>query len=473
MAMTLLGLPNILSKPYSIFSTDGFAGLEPVDMGPSLLKTEEPSEVARLNSLDPKHTVWSFDLSEVESDFSAFSVVNHNLVYGDYIRFTGRNFGAFTDIVRLQTAPNAITAPSNITGSVTNVDEAIDTPDGLVIEPTTKTSSWSVRFTWPTFAVPMLGTARSQFVLRMIRRFTGAGETNPTTYPKLTVNLYEEGVLIRQLGWRAVTSTATEGQIFIFPFDIDELTDSTGANIECEIVCTPGLSLSGGQYTVVESLSLYTESVIEGGTTSNDEVFNSGWIQIPQTGSVNPPTKSIHFMTPILWSNIVDGKIWIMSDGAIKDPTLRITDSAIAVGVIDTEPLTYVEAGVICGGDIFELSIGIQSEGPQINVEIEEISGNTLGGQSYGADSFRRRICDPTSIVVSREERDFLLDYIAWQRGHSEAFYIILEPEVTLERQLFTSFWGTLKLLSTPVQLMMEQNDVAMYRMTIAFEEKL
>lgn len=474
MGLTLIGVrENVLAQDYCTISTDGFA--EPAGLEASNLKTQEPSEVARIATLDPKHTVWRFDLSSVEATFDGFALVNHNLLPGDYVRFTARSLTS-SDFDEHQTAPNAIAASTNITGAVTDVDEAIDTPDGALIEPTTKTSDWTARFSWPNLTgIPLPGTARGQFVLRMIRKYTGAGAANPVvTYPKLTVDLYEAGVLKLSLGWRAVTSLDTTGQIFIFPFNPNLLTTATGADIECVVTCTPGISgvtgsLFFGQYAAMDTLSLYHESLTgAGGPLSSD------WIQIPEPGGKEAPTKSIHYAASVPLDFVISGRVWVLSDGTVKNPKTRLVDGAVAKGIIKRDPQTYVEAGVWAGGPKFELSTGIQQDGPQINVEIEEVVGRTLGGQTYGADSFRFRVCEPTTIVVNREEKDFLLDYLAWQRGHSEAFYVILETGVSIARQVFTSFWATLKSLSTPRQISRwDPEDEVKYTMTIAFEEKL
>lgn len=471
MGMTLIGVrENVLEQDYCTISTDGFA--EPSGLEASNLKTQEPSEVARINTLDPKHTIWRFDLSS-EATLDGFALVNHNLLPGDYVRFTARSLTS-SDFDEHQTAPNAIAASTNITGAVTDVDEAIDTPDAALIEPTTKTSNWTARFSWPNLTgIPLPGTARGQFVLRMLRKYTGAGSSNPVvTYPKLTVDLYEAGVLKLSLGWRAVTSLDAAGQIFIFPFNPNLLTTASGADIECVVTCTPGISgvtgsLFFGQYAAMDTLSLYHESLAgAGGPLSSD------YIQISEPGGKDAPTKSIHYAAASPLDFVISGRVWVLSDGAIKDPKTRLVDGAVAAGVIDSEPQTYIEAGVWAGGSKFELSTGIQQDGPQVNVEIEEIVGNTVGGQTHGADSFRRRICDPTTIVVSREEKDFLMS-IAWEQGHSGAFYVILESGIDIARQLFTSFWATLKSISTPRQLMLQGDEEAKYSMTIAFEEKL
>lgn len=465
MAMTFLGLPNILSEDYVTFSTDGFAGLVPAGLEASYLKTEEPSEITRLALLDPKHTHWLFDLAGVQKDFSGFALVNHNLAPGSLVRFQSESRTLYTQ------APNAIVSSTNITGTVTNVDEAIDSPDGNIIEPTNKANSWEVHFGWAALSVtPKLGSHMGQIVLRMKRNFTGAGADNPLTYPKLTIDLQQSGGTVRALGTRAVTSTDTNGQIFIYTFDFSELAAPDGSNIEVGVTCTSGTSASGGQYATLESIALYYED--ENQSLDKDSL----WIEIPEPDSMDlAPTKSIHYLTSDEWTSISGGVIRIISDQSLHDPpTTHIPiPTRVPVGGIRTFPVTYIDVGVAVGSGRTEMLTGIQSEGPQVNVEIEEIVGNTLGGQTYGADSFRRRVCEATSIVVNRAEKDFLMKLL-WERGHSGAFYIILETGVTFERQLFTAFWATLKSLSTPRQLSAwHPGDEIKYSMTIAFEEKL
>lgn len=471
MAITFLGVSdgNVLAQDFCTFSTDGFAGLEPAGLEASFLKTEEPSEIARLATLDPLHTRWFFDLSGVVKPFDSFAIDNHNLVSGSFVRFVvGTNSTGWPTIY--SQAPNAVVASTNIVGAVTNVDEAVSSPDGFVIGPSDPTSSWSVRLAWPAMSVtPRLGIAMGQLVLSVKKIFVGSGAVAPITYPALTVRLYESGSLVEVLGSRAVTAEVGVNQVFIFPFDFSDLVDPTGGNIEFDIAGTRGRSTTDGSYAVLDAVSINCED------TNNTIATDSLFIEVPSS-STRTPKKSIHFTSNTPWVCSL-GTIAILSDQADHSPFIipsGVGAGSVPIGSIEDIPLTYIEAGVAVGGSKFELLTGIQSEGPQINVEIEEVTGNTLGGQTYGADSFRRRVCEPTTIAVNRAEKDFLMNDLAWQRGHSGAFYVILETGVALERQLFTSFWATLKSLSTPRQISRwDPEDEVKYTMTIAFEEKL
>lgn len=467
MALTLLGVPeNPLSKPYCVWTTNGIAGVTVAETEPDYLRTEEPSEVAHIITLAPERTAWYFDLSGLQLDFDGFGLVNHNLSPGSLIRFIGNDITA-----PIEQPPNVLAASSNIVGGVINVDEDVYLPDGLQVVPSITTSNWDARFTWGDLsAVPRLGANMGQLIVRAKLNFAGIS-TTAKTYPKLTCDLYESGSLVRSLGWRAITSIADNGQVFVFPFNFAELVAPSGANIECKITCEPGwdaqeeseLSL----YATMDTLALGYED--SGVVLSMD----TGWIEIPEPGSIKTPTKSIHHLLSSQWTNVRKGTFRILTDQSIHDPTIQsIFPFSIPAGLFDTLPPSYVEAGVAIGSTKFELSIGIQSEGPQTGVEVEEITGNTLGGQTYGADSFRRRVCEPTSIVVTRAEKDFLMR-LFWEHGHSGAFYVILETGTTLVQQLFTSFWSTLKSLSKPRQMMLQGDGEAKYNMTIEFEEKL
>lgn len=466
MSLTFLGLPNnLFAKSYVDLSTPH--GDEPDGLEASFLKTEEPSDVARIPTLDPKHTYWKYNTNLIGSTISGLAVVNHNLTPGSLIRYSGDTTAA-NFAIPITEAPNAVVSSSNITGGITNVDEDIDSPDGLQIVPTVTTAVWNVVLSWGALiSLPKQGFSMAFFVLRMQRKFSGAGATNPTTYPVLEVELREGGSLVETLGRRIVTSTDSVGQIFIFGFDPGSLADPSGTNIEIKISCTTGLSPSGGQYAALESVALYYEP------DGADYDFDSGWIVIPETGSLDAPTKSTHYLPETAWTGVVAGVVKFISDQSEHDPLLTASGAAL-IGLVENFPSTYVEAGVLLAGDKFELSTGIQPEGPQVNVEIEEVVGRTLGGQTYGADSFRFRMCEPTPIVVNRAEKDFLMDNVAWRRGHSGAFYVILETGTSLERQVFTSFWATLKSVSTPRQISTwHPGDEVKYNMTIAFEEKL
>lgn len=108
---------------------------------------------------------------------------------------------------------------------------------------------------------------------------------------------------------------------------------------------------------------------------------------------------------------------------------------------------------------------------------VEEVGGNSGAGQTYAADAFRYRewgeAMDP---LVTREESIALLDKIGWRRGHSGAFYVVVEPDVEPIYQLFSSFWATLVEIDAPSPLpdnRYSRGGEMLFTMAIRVREKL
>lgn len=463
-----LGFPNIINEPYCVISTTGFSGLEPADMVGSFLATEEPSEVSRLTLLDPKHSQWVCNFSGLSQNLDGFSLINHNLIEGDSFRVLGFIF-TVTPWVYLIQAANAIASSSNMTGVVSSLDDPIDTPDGLTVGPTTSNADWDFKLTWANLSpVPRTGS-EGFFVLRMQRQFSGAGATNPTELPKVTVDLYEGGIFKRSLGYRPVTESAAGGQILIFPFAFSELSSPNGNDIECLVTVTTASSPSGHQYAVLESLLLYYEEapVIP--------MFDSGWITTVGKDT-DSPTMCDHYFPLVEWENVRSVVLLIRSDQVVKDVPLNPNSGRIPYPAADATPDSFVEAGIFNVGQTQFLStaIGI-GKGPLSRVLTQVLeSGSTVAGQSYASDIFRRRAIGSMSIVVSRDELLFLQKEIAWKKGRSGPFYVALEPDIDSEYQAFLSFWATLSELGEPVEMIgAAPGSEMMFTVSIGFEEKL
>lgn len=463
-----LGFPNYIAENYCTVATTGFVGLEPTDMVASYIKTDEPSDISRLTLLDPRHTMWIFNFSGIVGTFQGFSIINHNLKEGSSFRMVGY-LSAVSGFVYETQAPNVIASNVNATGVITNIDEVIDTPDGLVVTPTATASDWSVRLSWGVLSpLPRAGT-EGFFVLRMQRLFSGAGATDPLTLPKVTVSLYESGVLKRELGYRPVTETSAGGQVLIFPFLFSELTDPNGSNIECFVSVTGGTSTSGFQYAVLESLRLYFEGPLV------IPQIDSGWIDV--TGKdEHSPTASDHYFPETSWEDIKSVVLLIRSDQVEHDAPVNPTNSSIPYLTVSSDPFSYVEIGVFCAGgaEFLEKAIGV-GKGPLSKVVVTGAeSGSTIGGQSYSSDLFRRRTVSPISMMVNRDELLFLQKEVAWKKGKASPFYISLQPDIDKEYQQFISFWATLSELGEPVEMIGNvPGREMMFTVSVGLEEKL
>jgi len=466
-----LGFPNHTSESYAEYATTGAASLEPAGMEVDFLGTEEPSELARLTSLDPANTQWAFGTSLIASQIDGLSLINHNVTGGGQIRFVGATTsidGGF--VIPTKVSPNTIVSSTNITGGVTNVDEDIYVPDGLVMTPTVNTTGWTVRLKWPSLA----GTIDTQthamcIVLRARRRFSGAGATSPTTLPTIEVSIVWEPTLpiLSTLGSRAITNSDSGGQILIFPFSRSNIPNTT--DFQVYISSTPGLSASGGQYAELESIRVYYDTI-----TASTPPYDSGWITIPEDTRRSPkrPIQSLHYFPSTPWTGVLGYGVLIRSDQA--EHTLLSTGAGrVPASSIPTDPDTFVQAGVLCAGVAVSLADGRTAPyAPPTKIVTEDVVGTTGPGQTYGASAWSRIVSEPIEFLVTRDELLFLQGQIAWRRGHSGAFYIALESGVDLADQEFSGFWCTVSEVSAPAWAG-NDSGVDMYTVSLTFEQKL
>ncbi len=451
----LLGFPTHVSKAYCTVTGPG--GLVPSGFEASRLKNGEPSDTARISSLDPAYTKWkaAFGVSGgviVEG----IGVANVKISPSGLYRFVSNVVPGFT-----KTPPNAIVgSPTNVTGTASNVDEDISgVPDGSYIEPTNTALPWSVILGFPTPTdIPEPGTNKCMFVLRV--QLVG---TVATQYPLIQVYQRDAGIIGGMnllLGSRPISVSAAGGQILVFSFTLVGL--ASGANVELRIDGLPG---DGSTYCRLEAACFMSEIGVP--------YHDTGFLPSPTSAYPSddpPPTISLSYFPPEPWANVSDITLMIVDDQT--DPMDQGGDPL--VGNVRRLPDGYIEAGTWMAGGVITIAGGGIKVGGGLGLEVltEDLAGVTLAGQTFGADAFNRRSCT-WDIHASRDVLEQLLDRLAWRLGHSGVVFIAAEPDIALSRQLFTSFLATCKVgKATPVT-----NDVgdgtATWSLVLEFEEKL
>jgi hypothetical protein len=455
--LTLLGFPNEIGSSVSLVVS---AGTEPAGYEASYLKTQEPSDTARITQMDPTFTWWEADFSSAVRDFIGLATINSNLSPYGYYRYASSS-STFSSY-----APSSMSSPTNRSGVLTDVDELISAPDGLFIGPTVTTSPWSSTFAFPTpVQSPPVGAANGLIVVNA--SMFGV----PTSkYPKLTATLIQNGVTLSVLGWRAVTSLSN--QTFIFDFNPSILTIASGALISVKLDFSFG---SGTAYAKLDTLRLYTMG-------SSVSVHDSGYITSPYRSSilrekVITPTLSFHYFPAGVWSGLSNIELYIVDDQVQHDPPMGTSITGVPVTNVHT-PLAqgYIEAGILVGGDSLTFTRGLTVSNPgSVGIRIEDVSGYTLGGQSYGASTFKRRRTGPLTIECTRDEADAFMRYVPWAKGHSGGFYLSLDPDISLSYQEFQSFWAVLvgEVERSEVPGAYAPDGTALFMLQCEFEEKL
>lgn len=475
-AITFLGFPDPVSELYTTIYSPGSV---PSTLPLTNLQTDEPSEKTRILSLDPINSQIAFDFAGVEKDIDGFSIINHNLTPGNHYRFIGLSTPGSLGWTYETQAPNAVTASSNVSGGVTNIDEAISSPDGLKMEPFTPTLAWNVRLGFAALShTPNTATGRGFFVVRARLEASGIGLDTLATLPRLLVDLRQQGSpVVIPLGYRAVQTSAAGGQVLIFPFEFSSLADPTGADIEVQLTFTPGTSTAGSMvYGTLESVRLYYER-FPAVTTGYSTDCDTGWIAVPDVGGdfEQIPTSSAHCFLGERWTGIQSLILLVRSDQADHAADFNFSDGAIPYQAVET-PSDFVEMGIVETGESKVLTYGLNAEpGPVAGPYTSAMSETGLTGQSYTADLFSGRRTDAMTLTVTKAEKTWLQREIGWKRGLSVPFFAALEPGEEAEDQMFTAAWWTLAAdLGMPKRLGRSgSQDELVYEMTIELREKL
>lgn len=458
--------PNVIGFESTVID-DSF---EVATLPAANLKTEEPSEVSRINSILPNAAYWQAFLA-APREIGGMALVNVNLSPGGLVRFIATG-GPQIEL----SAPSAIADQTNITGAVTNIDESIDAPDANFITPTIPALSWMVHLRFPTPAFnPNQGAHMSYFALRMIRVETSGTVSH---YPTVTASLYEAGALKRVLGSRPVSVDSGDGQLLYFTFDPAELDLPDLSNAELKLNVTAGSGDSGDHYAKLNTVSMVSDMAGAAGVSQD-----SGWIASPSANRIDyeqepEPSTSIDYFPETPWLVEEVMTVMVLDDQAVHDPVVVDTgggplDGMTPVAVVLNAPPGYIQAGVWAAGPTLELEKSPQ-EGPQMGVIVEERGGKTEGGQSYAADSFRRRTMS-VNFLLNRREVNELLDGVDYRRGKAGAFYVNLEPDLIPEYSAFISGWVTYVESGLAIQFVMAYFDDArmLFTKQYKFEEKL
>jgi len=412
--------------------------LQAGSMPTSLLGTEEPSELARVTTIDPQFAAFTWNSYTDATLINGVALVNSNIRSGGLWRVDS---GVATSPFR-HTFPTSLTGGVNITGGFGNIDEqwhnggGADMADGLFVAPTNNDLGYEFRANFNVHLVtPKQGANRGIVFLRM-----KSVNTPNLEYPVVAVELWESGVKKRLLGARFVL-TSTALQNFIFTFDYAELTTPNNVQIKVIGYCD-STSVGGGLAATskVETLGIYYEDA------SVTDVADTGW-QLNQLRNADPaspaPTTSLDWLyaSPVtkisLTVRLLDDQTTHIAD-ALATRSLPI---AMAIG---STPDGFVQAGVMPLGPALFLTRGWKPPGPKSRVIVTTDSGTSMAGNPYGSDGFRQRGVSGT-FSLDRIEDKLLAELLDWRRGHVGAFWLSADPDLDPAYRQFLAFWATVK----------------------------
>lgn len=433
---------------------------EPAGFEATFLKTEKPSDTARITTTDPLKTSWSATLTKgSDRDVLATVMVNSNISPWGLYRYSS----AAIDWEVL--VPTSIISSTNATGSASDVDEPVSSLDANYMLPTNTALDWTVRLGG--YVTPSVGPTQKIFVV-VSAILIGVPIA---IYPKLSVTLLQSGTVVEVLGNRAVTSTSD--QTFIFSLDVAALLDPTGANIRIQTSFDKG---DGGSYGKLGTAIVYVEGT--------PPALDSGWILSPISDHSEdddiPPTTDLPFYVSSAW-NSTTFFASIVDDQVEHSPDVGSALSGIPINNVEQDKWYdgFIEAGVWFAGDAIFLSIGMTTsdKGPKSSITVEDISDVSIGGQDRATDMFLKKRCR-IDFVATRDELKQLQQRLAWNRGKSGAFYFAAEPDIALKYQLFTAFWARLEEMTEPEIVLSADADATkdiqtLHRMSMTLVQKI
>jgi len=222
-------------------------------------------------------------------------------------------------------APDALLRQDNLTGTLADIDEDPDGPDGLWLTRITNNVDTVCRVGFPTpTGNPTIGVDLQNFKIWVRQQPDGAGAD-----PTVAVSLYENGILVAEIMTATAVPSAT-GQLFTATWDASLLGTADGSLVECYIygtavggapsnrctvevgavewnvdysVCSPNISntpTSKGFGVVAESSSYWSMGSAPTFPLDDAECFftvtnNSG-------GSIDINVKAINFVGGVGWT---------------------------------------------------------------------------------------------------------------------------------------------------------------------------
>ena len=128
-------------------------------------------------------------------------------------------------------APEALLDQTNLTGTVADIDDDPDSPDGNWLTEVDDGDDSICRVSFPSPSGNLTTGAGLQEFRAWIRRSQTAGGNDPT----VDLELYEAGTLVTQISL-GTTVTSTTGVILAGTWDASALAAVSGVDVECRIV---------------------------------------------------------------------------------------------------------------------------------------------------------------------------------------------------------------------------------------------
>lgn len=234
--MSIAGLPNTLAADVVTIT----AGNEGASMQAANLKDwHSPSQMARLIGFEtaagniimaPHLSYWDIDYGSAPAQLiRQLGLGYYTLVPGDQIRGIGVSSGNLPAVRSAEVVPTNILASNNLNSTdVTRIDEILTSVDVSTISTAAQGDAFMLLEYGSPASAPAVGSQYQCFAIVVRVGHTSAG---PEDFGRVTASLYEDGVLVRNMGTKLVKETS----LLLFPWDAAELADPLGTDVQLRI----------------------------------------------------------------------------------------------------------------------------------------------------------------------------------------------------------------------------------------------
>lgn len=452
----IYGLPDLLALPNAVITADSEAS---ASMAADNLTTEQPSEFWRSQGYNPTNQTRLYGYISGQqggkSDMSVggIGLINHNLTpYSGMIRFLlfSTAQGPTTSMFEV-VLPNAVTASTNLSGVVGDVDDGF-APDGVFIGPSNPALDWMATFSFaaPTSS-PEVGAYKQSF---WVYASSQVGTQTPAQGMTMIVKLYSGTTFVRSLGKKMIYSTTADWTHY--DWDMQEVIDAggnaNGSGVRIRIECAHG-NTAVSELIKISSVAWHCDRGLITGASGYEA--DSGWLQVGQfiphpNGSSGLGTGALRIPNEILSGECIAYSFDQVYSAIEAIYVLFREDHSPSVYDYDVSVLTASSPGFIKAGKLLacpEVFV------PGINLAYGQVDGyldlsvklTTDGGQTFGSRRRTKRTATLSMSQLTQAEQAWVKDRWVRRRGAMMPVLVQILPGDALEDSSMT-FYAEMRL---------------------------
>lgn len=301
-------------------------------------------------------------------------------------------------------SPDAILVQTNLTGSLTDIQDDPDSPDANWLAATSNTSTATLRVSFPTPPANLVTGAGLQEFKVWVMRSLSSSSANPSA----TISLYEGGTLKTSGSATAVNSST--GMLLTYSWDAASLSAVTGANVEMYI--TAPVAGSGGSRTTIDvgavEWNYQIQGVSEAQVTATTDAVPTAVDDLRSAAAVD--------FTRLAWATPIDSDfshVEVYKDAALLEDYFTgtmFTDTSVSP---NTSYQYKVRAFDMAGNNSIDVIENIITPSPYVAPTPEPVPSKTPVFQLISTSS--PKISDEPTKNISTVKFKFDMDVTSWK----------------------------------------------------------